>query len=48
MNPLLFVPLIDNKRFPEKTRKFFRFGVPCTEEKEQEYIEGDALKINTC
>jgi len=48
MNPLLFVPLIDNKRFPEKTRKFFRFGVPCIEEKEQEYIEGDALKINTC
>nr|XP_026696729.1 sodium-coupled monocarboxylate transporter 2-like [Ciona intestinalis] len=28
MNPELFVPIIDNKIFPEKVRKFFRYGVP--------------------
>ena len=50
MNPLLFMPLIENKRLPETTQKFFRFGVPCVDEKEQEYVEGDALKMkqNTC
>ena len=28
MDPVLFLPLVDNEHLPEKIRKFFRFGVP--------------------
>ena len=28
MDPILFLPLVDNKLFPESVRNFFRFGVP--------------------
>jgi len=41
MNPLLFMPLVDNKNFSEKVRKFFRFGVPDITEKKQEYTKGE-------
>lgn len=27
-DPKLFIPLLDNPLFPEKVRRFFRFGVP--------------------
>ena len=27
LNPALFVPFVSNPIFPEKVRKFFRFGV---------------------
>ena len=27
MNPKLFLPLLDNKIFPERVQRFFRFGV---------------------
>jgi len=28
MDPQLFMPILDNKIFPTKLKKFFRFGVP--------------------
>ena len=41
MNPLLFMPLVDNNNLSEKVRKFFRFGVPDITEKKQEYTKGE-------
>nr|XP_039256866.1 sodium-coupled monocarboxylate transporter 1-like [Styela clava] len=44
--PRLFVPIIDNKIFPSKVRKFFRFGVPeLPEEREVEYKPGARSSI---
>ena len=47
MNPLLFMPLVDNKNLSEKVRKFFRFGVPDITEKKQEYIKGESQMKET-
>ena len=41
MDPKLFLPLVDNKLFPEKVRKFFQFGVA---EFEPSLDENDAIK----
>ena len=48
MDPQLFMPILDNKIFPSKLKKFFRFGVPELEVKEADskdlFVDGEETK----